>query len=119
MSRFLLVLALLLPGAASAQEVKSHPPLREAPKPTPGEVGKGPAYFVHPTKGDDTKEGTRAAPWKTIKHGLTRLKPGDTLYLHGGVYYETSYVALAGRPDAPITITSVPGELAVIDGGLK
>ncbi|MBM3981866.1 MAG: DUF1565 domain-containing protein [Planctomycetes bacterium] len=124
MSRFLLGLTLFLATAvASAAEVRSHPPLRQTPK------NKGPfpvaaltldtARVVHPTEGDDKKAGTLAAPWRTIKHALTQLKPGQTLYLHEGTYYENVYVALAGRPGAPITIRSVPGELAVIDGGLR
>lgn len=123
MSRFLFALAALFgASAAFAADVKSHPPLRQNPKPGPGIITlKLPdtARVVHPTQGDDKNEGKQKTPWKTIKHALTQLKPGQTLYLHGGTYYENVYVALAGRPDAPITITSMPGELAVIDGGLK
>lgn len=123
MFRLFALAALGLAATASAADVYSHPPLRQAPKPLPAvEFPVGPfgrALFVHPTTGDDAKGGTKAAPWKTIAHGLKQLKAGDTLYLYGGTYYENVYVALAGRPGAPITIRSVPGELAVIDGGLR
>ena len=63
---FPLTLALLLTSApaAFAADIKSHPPLRQNPKP------KGPfhvasltldtARVVHPTEGDDTKAGTLA-----------------------------------------------------------
>jgi hypothetical protein len=113
----LAALSFALPALAA--DVRSHPPLRQNPKPFAGPAAQGPGYFVHPLKGDDAKDGTKNAPWRTIRHALTQLRPGQTLYLNGGTYYENVYLALAGQPRAPITITSVPGELAVIDGGLK
>jgi hypothetical protein len=74
-------------------------------------------YFVSAAAGDDAQPGTKAAPWHSIRHALTRLQPGDTLNLRSGVYYENIYIALAGKADAPITIQSFPGEKAVLDGG--
>lgn len=112
---------LVLAGAGSvlAADVRSHPPLRQPPPLPTRPADKGPAYFVHPTRGDDSHDGSKPAPWRTVAHALRQLKPGDTLYLHGGTYHENVYVALAGRPDAPITIRSVPNEQAVIDGGMR
>jgi hypothetical protein len=77
------------------------------------------AYFVEPQRGNDTSDGDEQRPWKTIRHALTRLKAGDTLYLRAGTYYENVAVRLVGRPDAPITIRSFPGEEAIIDGGIR
>src|SRR5262249_59640676 len=57
--------------------------------------------------------------WKTINHALKQLKPGDTLYLRSGTYYESVGVGVSGRADSPITIRSFPGELAILDGGLR
>jgi hypothetical protein len=114
-----LVASLLFSHSVMAAEVQSHPPLRQTPPPADRPVGKGPGYFVHPTSGDDAKDGGKAAPWRTIAHAIKQLKPGDTLYLHGGTYYENVYVALAGRADAPITIRAVPKEQPIIDGGLR
>jgi hypothetical protein len=48
-----------------------------------------------------------------------QLRPGDTLYLRSGVYYENVYCAVAGTKEALITLRSYPGELAVLDGGLR
>jgi hypothetical protein len=113
-----LSLAVLAPSGFAA-DVRSHPPLRQNPPASNRPAARGPAYFVHAAEGDDALPGTKDAPWRTVAHALERLKPGDTLYLYGGVYYENVYVALAGRADAPITIRSVPGEQAVIDGGFR
>ncbi|MBW3540732.1 MAG: right-handed parallel beta-helix repeat-containing protein [Planctomycetes bacterium] len=110
-------LPLLVPIEGVAQS--SHPPLRTEPAPAKRALGEGPTYFVDALRGDDTHDGTEAAPWRTIAHGLGRVKPGDTLCLRGGTYYENVLVSVAGRQDAPITIRGFPGERAVIDGSLR
>ena len=97
----------------------SHPPLRELPKPVDRAMGKGKARFVDATNGNDTGEGTKKAPWKTIKHALGQVEAGQTLYLRGGTYYEHVYCGATGTEKKPITIRSYPGELATIDGGLR
>ena len=48
-----------------------------------------------------------------------QLKPGDTLVLHGGTYYEHLAPTKSGTEQAPITIRSYPGELAILDGGIR
>lgn len=105
---------MLLAGA----EYRSHPPLRPLDPPAGRPAADGPAFHAHPARGDDKNNGSKAAPWKTIGHALGRLRPGDTLYLGGGVYRERVYIARAGRADAPITLRSAPGERAVIDASL-
>jgi hypothetical protein len=82
-------------------------------------MDRGPAYFVDPVKGVDRQEGTREKPWKTLAHAIERLKPGDTLYLRGGTYHEAVTLSRSGTPQKPITIRSYPGELAVLDAGLR
>jgi len=74
---------------------------------------------VDAAKGDDNAEGSKAAPWKTISHGFTSIRAGDSLVLRGGVYYERLYCGLAGAAEKPITVRSHPGELAVIDGSFR
>ncbi|MGE0609689.1 MAG: hypothetical protein AB7O62_21545 [Pirellulales bacterium] len=105
--------------AAEEPVYLSHPPTRTAPPPSDRARDDGPAYFVDAVKGDDSHAGGEDSPWKSINHALLQLKAGDTLYLRGGVYYENVYCAVVGKPDAPITIRSFPGEQAVIDGGLR
>jgi hypothetical protein len=97
----------------------SHPPLRPLPPPSARALAKGPARFVDPARGNDGHDGSKGRPWRTVNHALKQLRPGDTLYLRGGVYYENVYCAVAGTKEAPITLRSYPGELAVLDGGLR
>jgi hypothetical protein len=98
---------------------RSHPPIRPLQTASSRPLAKGPAHFVDAQRGDDASDGTESKPWRTINHALKRITAGQTLYLRGGTYFENIYCAVAGKPDAPITIRSYPGELATIDGGLR
>jgi hypothetical protein len=82
-------------------------------------LASGPKLYVDAARGNDRNPGTATAPWKTLAQALRRLKPGDTLYLRGGTYHEKVSLSRSGTADAPITIASHPGELAIIDGGLR
>lgn len=112
----------LLPIAALAgqSQWRSCPPMRPLPQPSkvPLDIDSR-AIFADAKAGNDAAEGTIKAPWKTLRHAITKLQPGDTLYLRGGVYYERVAIRLVGTKDMPITIRSFPGELAVIDGGYR
>lgn len=108
--------------AFSAQDQRawrSHPPIRSLPAPFKRPPAKGPAFYVDPSEGNDQFDGSEQKPWRTIGRGLSRLKPGATLYLRGGTYYEHAEGTIAGTADKPVTVRSYPGELAVIDGGLR
>ncbi len=102
--------------AADQPVFRSHPPMRPLPTPVKRERAKGPTHFVDAAHGDDSAEGTEQAPWQTLRHSLRKLKPGDTLYLRGGTYYEKAFLSQSGSEGMPITIGSYPGELAILDG---
>jgi len=113
----ILVAILALPVDAAS---RSHPPIR--PLPTPSDRAMTQAQrslYVEPVKGLDTNSGSREQPWKTLAHSAKQLKPGDVLYLRGGTYFERTRLTIAGTREAPITIRSFPGELAILDGGLR
>ena len=87
-------------------------------------MGDGPAFFIDSVKGDDQQDGSQQRPWRTLNRVLGQkqggpLKPGDTLYLRGGTYYEPFLVRVSGTGEKPITIRSYAGELAILDGGLR
>jgi hypothetical protein len=115
----LLTLAAVTHAADSPPRILSHAPLLPLPAVSARPRPAGPVHCVDAQKGDDTAEGSEKQPWKTLGHALGRLKPGETLCLRGGVFHEQVTVATSGSPDKPITIRSYPGELAVIDGGLR
>src|SRR3990172_2547185 len=105
--------------AAEGTKVRSHPAMRPLPGLSNRPMAQGPAWFVDPRGGDDAQEGSEQKPWETIRHALGCLEPGVTLYLRGGTYYETVTLNASGTADRPITMRSYPGELAVLDGGLR
>ena len=104
---------------AAEPKIASHPPQRRLPPPINRPFTAGPTFVVDAAKGDDTNEGSKAKPWRSVQHAVEQLKPGDTLYLRGGVYHEKVHLTRSGTPKSPILIASYPGELAVLDGGLK
>lgn len=93
--------------------------MRPAPTLSQRPLQDGPSRFVDALRGDDGHVGTEAAPWKTLRHAVRQLMPGDTLYLRGGTYYEKVALTRSGTEAAPITIRSYPGEIAILDGGLR
>ena len=110
-------------GAAGVPHAKTHfathPPMRPLPQPIQSALATGPKLFVDAARGRDGNAGTEKAPWKSLAHATRQLKPGDTLYLRGGTFYEKVALTRSGTTNAPITIASFPGELAVIDSGLR
>ena len=117
----LLVLCCFAPNSIALAEsgFQSHPPMRPLPIPSTRALADGPTFFVDAVSGDDSSDGSRERPWKTINHAVSRLTPGDTLCLRGGTYYEHVTLNRSGDLREPITIRSHPGELAIIDGGLR
>jgi hypothetical protein len=113
MSRVLCVVAMLGSRIAVAA------PMRPLPAATSRVLEPGPRHDVDPMRGNDASSGDAAHPWKTIAHGVASLKPGDVLVLHGGVYYETVSISISGTDTKPIIIRSAPGELAIVDGGIR
>lgn len=105
--------------AADKPVFRSHPPTRPLAAPSDRALSTGPSLFVDVVRGDDCNDGAESRPWKTLSHAAQQLKPGDTLSLRGGTYFEHAAIACRGTRDKPICIRSYPGELAVINGGIR
>ena len=101
------------------ESYRSHPPMRPLPAARQAPLAASEKRFVDAARGDDAAAGTEQAPWKTLRHALRQLAVGTTLYLRGGTYYERVSLTRSGTAEDPIEIASYPGELAVIDGGLR
>ncbi len=97
----------------------THRATRPLPAPLQTEMTTGPKRFVDPVRGDDGHDGSESSPWRSLAHAQSQLKPGMTLYLRGGIYYEKFALTRSGTAGSPITIAAHPGELAIIDGGLR
>jgi hypothetical protein len=102
-------LAPALSGCGGAAP-RHHDDLRPAPLPP----SRGATFYVAPTGSDDAA-GTRQAPWRTVQKAFDTLRPGQTALVRGGTYRENLVVDRGGRPDAPITVRSAPGERAVLE----
>jgi parallel beta-helix repeat protein len=89
--------------------------------PTSPNTGRPSDFFVSPS-GSDQNDGTRAAPWQTIRYAVSQLGPGDTLYLRGGVYSsredtidsQTGTVPSGTSWSKAVTIAGYTGELAIL-----
>jgi len=93
----------------------------------PPPVGTGTQRYVSPT-GSPAGDGTVGNPWDlaTALAGPAAVKPGDTIWLRGGLYGGangtpgTSYTArIGGTATQPIIIRQYPGERATVNGNLS
>lgn len=84
---------------------------------SPASVAAANTYYVA-TNGANTNPGSQAKPFQTIAYALTRLRPGDTLYVRGGTYAErvANPKTTNGSASAPIKVLASPGERPVIQG---
>jgi hypothetical protein len=85
-------------------------------------------YHVAPN-GSASGDGSTGQPWdlhSALLHPAA-LKPGDTMWLHGGTYTTTNGTVnphsfdclLNGSRTGPIVLRQMPGEIAVVDGGIE
>jgi len=70
----------------------------------------------HPAASDDNP-GSAEAPWCTINAAARRLKPGEKVIVHAGVYRECVRPARGGDgPERMIAYQAAPGERVVVRG---
>jgi hypothetical protein len=58
----------------------------------------------------------RTAQVRTVGEIVARLKPGDTVYIHGGIYREKATIDASGLPEQPILLCAAEGEHVVLTG---
>ncbi|MEW6511413.1 MAG: T9SS type A sorting domain-containing protein [Bacteroidota bacterium] len=73
-------------------------------------------FHVAPT-GRPGGNGSRNDPWdlQTALNQPAAVRPGDTLWLHGGLYSGTFRSNLNGTQSQPIIVRQYPGERAILD----
>lgn len=81
---------------------------------------KGNIYYLS-NQGNDKWKGSKSRPFRTFAHALSRLKPGDTLYVRGGTYTELIKIpaGCSGNKDNYITISNYSNERVILNGGKK
>lgn len=73
--------------------------------------------FVDASRGDDSSEGTKDKPFKSLTRAATSLAPGDRVILAPGMYRETALVTGSGTKDQPAVIESAdPANPAILSG---
>src|SRR6476620_6220546 len=79
---------------------------------------RGTEFHASPV-GSVGADGSSGRPWdlRTALHQPPAVKPGDTIWLRGGVYRGTYSSTLSGTADQPIVVRAIPGQRAIIDGG--
>jgi len=77
----------------------------------------GPTFYVAPW-GNDQQEGSFAAPWASLQHAASTIKPGSRVFVRGGKYLCTApalFEALEADSSQPTQIIGWPGETAQFD----
>ncbi len=90
-----------------------------APNPPLCDAGSTPIAGFHvSTTGSADGDGSAQRPWdlKTALLQPAAVHPGDTIWVHGGVYTGGWVGKLTGVQGNPVTARSYPGEWAVLDG---
>jgi len=79
------------------------------------------AFYYVATNGNDSNTGSEASPFQHIKHGVTVLSAGDTLYVKAGTYYESiiawksdKFIPNGTSWDNPVTVAANPGDIVTI-----
>ena len=85
---------------------------------TAGATSTATEYWIAPD-GVDANPGTKAMPFKTLQAGLTKAKPGVTLWLKAGTYPSAITLNINNRYNGtqamPITLQAAPGARPVLD----
>ena len=79
-------------------------------------VAQGATYYVSLT-GSDSNPGTLSKPFRTFSKAVSPLRPGDTLYIRGGLWttqLDLQTKNISGTSSAYIKIAGYPGEKATI-----
>ena len=75
----------------------------------------GELYYLD-VNGDDSNNGSKFKPWKSLRSAVSKVKPGDTILINPGRYIEKKQISIriSGKKDMPIVIRG-NGKGAFID----
>jgi len=73
-------------------------------------------FFVSPAGSDGNPGTSPERAWRTVAHGSSQLRPGDTLTVRAGLYEEFIPLRVTGDVDRPITIRGEEGAVVRVEG---
>lgn len=115
------IIAAMATTMALAACTQATPPSPErAPNsvyPAPPAPALDAAAFVVALDGDDTAEGTAAAPLRTINAAAERAQPGDTILVRAGTYEGDVRTAASGTDSARITFVAESPDTRIVGVG--
>ena len=81
-----------------------------SPSPTPTAT-----FFVAPN-GSDSNPGSETLPFRTISYGVSRLAPGETLFVKQGTYAESldDNIPAGTSWSQPVTVAAYPGHTVIL-----
>ncbi|MFW6161818.1 MAG: hypothetical protein ACODAJ_03560 [Planctomycetota bacterium] len=68
------------------------------------------------TTGSDEAPGSADRPWRTLAKAAEMMGPGDTAWVHEGLYREAVTLSRSGEPGKPIRFAAWPGDLVELSG---
>ncbi len=80
---------------------------------------KGDVFFVSTDGADDADGMSLGTAWQTLDTALSRLRPGDTLYLLAGDYVLTEPHSIGGESDDRVSIRGRGTEVVTISGNIE
>ncbi|MCL1928543.1 MAG: right-handed parallel beta-helix repeat-containing protein [Treponema sp.] len=69
--------------------------------------------YVSASNGSDNGNGTQTRPFQKIAHAMYYVKPGDTVLVDSGTYYERFKIP-GGTAGRPVTLTAMPGAEVIL-----
>ena len=93
-------------GQETGRTVQSIPP----------SIQKACSHYIA-TDGSDSNSGiSQSVAWATFSYAFTQLRPGDTLCILDGTYYQSLDVTISGESGNPITFRALNDGQVTIDG---
>lgn len=83
-----------------------------------GTLARTADFYVSASAQANSGDGSISAPWpiRTAFAQPSTVRPGDTIWLRGGIYRGKFICQLTGEPGRPITVRAYPGEWVTVDG---
>jgi hypothetical protein len=77
------------------------------------------SYYVAPTGGSDSNNGSLGAPFATFAKAISTAVAGDTIYARGGTYNLSTTISIGssknGTAANPYSLLAYPGETPIFD----